>query len=61
MKITVTEERVFPTLGIIAQSGDVVDVPDEDAVVSKSAKPSKTKSQQDEEIKDGDSDGITSL
>jgi len=35
MKITVTDERVFPTLGIIAQPGDTVEVPDTDVVVSK--------------------------
>ena len=34
MKITVTEERVFPTLGIIAQAGDTVEVPDDVVVVS---------------------------
>lgn len=28
-KVTVTEERYFPTLGILAQPGDEVDVPDE--------------------------------
>ena len=28
-KITVTEERYFPTLSILAQPGDEVDVPDE--------------------------------
>jgi len=35
MKIKVTEERVFPTLGIVAQAGDTVEVPDSDVVVSK--------------------------
>lgn len=29
MKITVTDERVFPTLGITAAAGDEVDVPDD--------------------------------
>ena len=34
MKITVTEEHVFPTLGIIAQAGDTVELPDDVVVVS---------------------------
>lgn len=29
MKIKVTDERVFPTLGITAAAGDEVDVPDD--------------------------------
>lgn len=29
MKIKLTEDRVFPTLGIIAVAGDEVDVPEE--------------------------------
>lgn len=30
MKITVTEDREFPTLGIIAKAGDTVEIPDDD-------------------------------
>lgn len=42
MKITVQEERVFPTLGIVAQIGDEVEVPsDDDAKEVKSSKPAK--------------------
>jgi hypothetical protein len=29
MKIQVTDERVFPTLGILAAAGDEVDVPED--------------------------------
>lgn len=29
MKITVDEERVFPTLGLVVKPGDSVEVPDE--------------------------------
>lgn len=49
IKITVTDERVFPSLGIIAQAGDVVEVPDDNAVAS-----SKSKAKSAEEVKDGD-------
>jgi hypothetical protein len=31
-KITVEDERVFPTLGITVQAGDIVEVPDPDEV-----------------------------
>lgn len=48
-KITVEDERVFPTLGIIAQAGDIVEVPNPDAVTS-----SKSKAKPAEEVKDGD-------
>lgn len=54
MKIKVTEDRVFPTLGIIAQAGDEVDVPeDAPAVESKKAKKAV-------EVKEGDDDGSAS-
>lgn len=47
MKIKVDDERVFPTLGIIAQAGDEVDVPsggNADAVKSaKAVKAADTK------------------
>lgn len=55
MKITVEDERVFPTLGIIAQAGDEVRLPEE-VVVIESSKTKKVS-----EVKVGDSDGITSL
>ena len=32
MKIKVDDDRVFPTLGIVAAAGDEVEVPSEDAV-----------------------------
>jgi len=38
MKITVNEERVFPTIGLIANAGDTVDVPHEDDETSKPEK-----------------------
>lgn len=42
MKVTVDDERVFPTLGIVAQPGDVVEVPSDDAPVAvKSSKAPK--------------------
>ena len=54
MKITVDDERVFPTLGIVAQAGDEVDVPEESAVVdSKKAKKAVN-------VKEGDDDGSAS-
>jgi len=55
MKITVEDERVFPTLGIVAQAGDEVDLP-ADVVVVQSSKTKKVS-----EVKEGDSDGSTSL
>lgn len=43
-KITVTDERWFPTLGVLAKPGDEIDVPEEafPAAVVESA-PAKTK------------------
>ena len=49
IKITVADERVFPSLGITAQAGDIVEVPDENAVTS-----NKSKAKPAEEVKDGD-------
>ena len=40
MKITVNEERVFPTIGVIAQAGETIEVPHEDDVKEKPAKAS---------------------
>lgn len=54
MKITVDVDRVFPTLGITAQAGDEVDVP-EDAPVVESKKAKKAT-----EAKEGDDDGSAS-
>ena len=54
MKIKIEDERVFPTLGIIAQAGDEVDVP-EDAPTVESKKAKKAA-----EVKEGDDDGSAS-
>lgn len=54
-KIVVEDERVFPTLGIIAQAGDEVRLPEEDVVIQSS------KTKKVSEVKEGDSDGSTSL
>lgn len=54
MKIKVEDERVFPTLGIVAQAGDEVDVPD-DAPVVESKKAKKAV-----DVKEGDDDGSAS-
>ena len=52
MKIKVQDERVFPTLGIVATPGQTVDVPTEDENAS-TTKPSKGMT------KDGDTDGTS--
>lgn len=49
MKITVDDERVFPTLGIVAQPGDTVTVPSEDAGTEvKSSKATKAAEKESE-------------
>jgi hypothetical protein len=48
MKVTVEDERVFPTIGVIAQAGDTLEVPHEDDN-KKSIKPVKQDEKKDEE------------
>lgn len=56
MKIVVTDERTFPTLGVVALPGDEVEVPDNDALdplpVAKSSKASVVKSASTDTPKD---------
>lgn len=42
MKITVQDERVFPTTGVVASAGETVEVPhDDDDTQKKSEQPKK--------------------
>lgn len=48
MKITVDDERVFPSLGITAKAGDTVEIPEPE--VTKTPKASKAATEKDGEL-----------
>ena len=63
MKIEVVDERVFPTLGLVANAGDSVDVPDDStpAPQVESAPNDSPKADKAATVKDGDTDGSSKV
>lgn len=50
MKITVENETYFPTLGILAQKGDEVDIPEGDAFAPRSVTGNMTNKKKSETV-----------